>query len=330
MYRLGKKLLPLCLVLLVISMVLSPLSAAQAPVWVQLGFIIDGSRSMDSEDFRLMTSGIASALNDPSIVPRDGRVEVCVVQFGLADLDNQVRIEVAPTVITDANVAQIADDIRGIAQGLGETPTAQGIRLCTNVMISSPNFATAARRIMNIATDGVPYDHIQFPDDPHDAAVADALAASSEAQAAGIEELDAEVLGELGKREGQLDFFLNVVFPQPAVLVPPGEMDFGFVRLVEDLNDFDLAVYEKLALLIWPTPTPTLTPTHTVTPVATATAAPVPSATATPSPAPPTPEIPEGNSLLLLASGLAALSGYGGWLRIRRGRSSRDERDTSR
>ncbi|MCD6520785.1 MAG: DUF1194 domain-containing protein [Anaerolineae bacterium] len=256
----------ICRLLLVLSVLLigTGLSVqAQGPtVRVQLAFILDGSRSIHPTNFTLMTYGLARALNDSSIVPRDGTVEVCVVQFGCPDAEEGIREELAPIVITETTIGHIVSHIRQIEQGRGDTPTAAGIRLGTALLRGSPNFARAERQVINVATDGLPYDPAKFPDDPYDGAKADALAAGHEAQAAGIDELDAEVVGDLGQRPGQLDFFLDLVFPQPAKLVPPGGMAPGFVRIVSDFSDFAAAIDEKLAsILASPTPTWTLNPT---------------------------------------------------------------------
>jgi len=244
---------------------------------------------------------------------------------------------------------------------------AQAFRLCTDLFAGSSHFATAERHIINIATDGLPYDTLRFPDDPYGGAAADALLASSQARAAGIDELDAEVVGNPGLWPDQMGFFHAVVFPQPAIEVPPGVAAPGFIWLAQTLFDFEGAIGAKLqgqlpetetptpsSTATWtatptdtatlePSATPTETPSWTVEPTVTMTpgtpepteevtpsptteftAEPTP-ATATPTPTPPPGEVPEGNSLLLLSSGLSALVGYLGLRRARKGRSRRDE-----
>ncbi|MBC7236205.1 MAG: VWA domain-containing protein [Chloroflexi bacterium] len=311
--------------------------AAQQRVKVQLAFVIDGSTSMNSGGMDLfwpVLQGIANGIQDRSLVPRDGSVEVTVVQFGVGEHGVQARVEVPPTVITQQNIVQLGAAIRNIQQGFGSTPTAEGIRLATQMVTSSPHFAEAEFQVINIATDGMPNDPIRFPANPYQGALQEALAASAEAKAAGIDELDAELLGELGKSPEQISFFQNAVFPQPPVMVPPGPIRGGFVHKIIDPADFVIAIHEKLLIVLYPSPTPTATftqtPLPTLTPTPTATRTPTltpePTATRTPT-ATPTPDlaVPEPTSLALLAGGLAALSGWLGRAKWRRRARRRED-----
>lgn len=84
-----------------------------------------------------------------------------------------------------------------------------------------------------------------------------------------------------------------------------------------------------------PAPVPTVIATATPTPFPIETAPGVPTtATPTPTLAPtapvPTPEIPEGNSLLLLATGLTALAGYVGFRRATNPKTSDDGEESKK
>jgi len=207
---------------------------AQGGVTHQICVALDGSGSIDYSDFDLQINGLANAIADPAIIPQDGTVELSVVQFGTADLEG-ARVEVSATVIDSAaTAAAVASTIRAMAQGVGQTPMDAGINLCTAQITSSSRFTGAAKQVMNVSTDG-------YPTDP-----AAALAASAAAKAAGVDELDAEAIGLYAG----VEFLKQLVFPQPAIVVPPGAYKAGFVRVVASFADFEEAMREKLETVI--------------------------------------------------------------------------------
>ena len=70
----------------------------------QLAMILDGSGSISSGDWNLMKEGLARSIENSSIFPHDGNVELTVIQFGRR-LKRQ--IELRPTVVTKNNYAHI-------------------------------------------------------------------------------------------------------------------------------------------------------------------------------------------------------------------------------
>ncbi len=65
----------------------------------QLAMILDGSGSISSSDWNLMKEGLARSIENSSIFPHDGNVELTVIQFG----ETKAQVELAPTIVTKNN-----------------------------------------------------------------------------------------------------------------------------------------------------------------------------------------------------------------------------------
>jgi len=50
--------------------------------FTQLAMILDGSGSISPEDWDLLRTGLANAVENPDVFPRDSSVELTVIQFG--------------------------------------------------------------------------------------------------------------------------------------------------------------------------------------------------------------------------------------------------------
>ena len=329
--------------------------------FAQIAFVLDGSQSIDPSHFLEIRWALIRAITAEIVEDRDrvGQVEICVVQFGIKpEIEpSQIRVEINPVVVTAANLVQIRDRILAIQQGQGYTPTGDGIRKGTELLVNSPNYGIATRRIINIITDGGPYDLVKFPGENSgnpERSKQDAIAAAAEAQAAGIQELNAEGFNNIGAHSWVLEFFHDLAYPQPAVQYAPGqatpEAGYGFVFIctpVAGTYDLNPPVHQKLrypfpsdtpthtpTVTQTPSHTPTQTPTQTYTPSptgsATATATASPTGTRSPTLTPtitptrsPTPvAVPEGGSGMLMMLGLIVLLGYGGlqYVRLQGGR----------
>lgn len=146
-----------------------------ASVITQLGFAIDGSGSVNGTEFDIQRSGLANAF---SALPTDGSVELTLVQFS-----SSARVEIAPTVITAANLPTIQTQVNAIAQIRGGTAPGTAIDLLTAEMTGSGNFADGAvDSVINLSTDG-------------GFSLSRALTSTNAAQAAGIDAMTAEAIG---------------------------------------------------------------------------------------------------------------------------------------
>ena len=109
-------------------------------------------------------------------------------------------------------------------------------------MSGSPNFRTASKQIINLATDGVPNERWSDTNlrNPVGNPSSDVTDARNAAVTAGLEELDAEGIGP-----GVVASYLrdSVVWPQPGTIAPP--FNPGWVQLAPDAASFSSAIGEK-------------------------------------------------------------------------------------
>lgn len=117
----------------------------------QMAMILDGSGSISSSDWTLMKEGLARSIENSSIFPHDGNVELTVVQFG----GTKAQVELAPTIVTKNNYSAIGTKIRNIHQLTGSTPMSCGIRLAADQLRNIGKFNASKRQIINLVTDGV-------------------------------------------------------------------------------------------------------------------------------------------------------------------------------
>ena len=117
----------------------------------QMAMILDGSGSISGSDWILMRDGLAHSIENASIFPHDGNVELTVIQFA----GTKAQVELAPTSVTKNNFATIGTKIRNIHQLGGTTPMSCGIRLAADQLRDIGNFNASKRQIINLVTDGV-------------------------------------------------------------------------------------------------------------------------------------------------------------------------------
>ncbi len=128
-----------------------------APVWAaveqEVVFIVDGSGSIDSTDFQIQKDGIEFALENATVIPRDGTVAVAVVQFSTSFGDAS-RVEVPYTVInTAADVTTVVNGVQGMSQIRGATNPGDGIRKAT--LHLGPHAQATANQGYCLSTDGL-------------------------------------------------------------------------------------------------------------------------------------------------------------------------------
>ncbi len=236
----------------VFSLLVSAPQAQTENVKFQIVIILDGSGSISNQDFKTMVEGIAKNLEEPGVVPRNGTVEFGLVQFSSNLRDQRfdvvgAAVEVPMTVITETSVTTVIQRVRATIQAGGFTPLVSGIQLATKMVTQDAR--AAASQIFNIITDGNP----NLPGGREQAKQA-ALQARDEAVAAGVDQVDAEGIGDALAEQDFVNFLLQLVWPQPGVLVQNGQFPpkgkNGFVIMARTFADLERALRQKLIFIL--------------------------------------------------------------------------------
>ncbi len=178
---------------------------------------------------------MAYAINDSTIVPQDGRVSVCIIQFA-----STAQVEIPLTTITNQSVADaVSAGIMAISKQGGGTNMSGAFYVAVANFPSDPS----GRQVIDLSTDG-------SPNNP----TATNLARDA-ALAAGFDDVNAIGVGLSPGSSSEL-FLQQLVYPQPWTSVP------GFYILATDFQDFKDKIKEKIRKEIEP-PKPSAVPAMT-------------------------------------------------------------------
>ena len=118
---------------------------------IQLGFILDSSGSIGSSNWTIITSGLATAIQNNIPTSGPDQYEVTVVSFSTT-----AATIVSPTVITSGNVATVAGLVTAAPFQAQNTSYAAAFSLMQADLTGSSNFSAGGLSYVNFATDGVP------------------------------------------------------------------------------------------------------------------------------------------------------------------------------
>jgi len=219
-------------------------------VKTQLCMVIDGSGSINSTSWEIMKQGVAKGINET--MPRDGSVELTIVQFGY--ILEPAKTEIPPTIVDSTNYNTIANQVMAMNQSGFGTPMADGLYLGWKEISNSPNFAAAIKQVINLATDGEPNERnynatSDLDGDEWISYWDDVIAVVDNAVGQGLDEFDIE---GIAISNASRDWFQNwAVRPQPGILAPPFSKP-GWIRVVADITEFANTIGEKLQVIIVP------------------------------------------------------------------------------
>lgn len=183
---------------------------------IDLAMCLDASGSVSSANFRLQTDGTAAAIENPEIIPHDGRVRLSVFRFA-----SGTSVELPPTTITSENAAELAEIVRAIPYTGGGT----AIHSCVNVATDHLAAASpvADYQVIDVSTDG-------------GSSYALAMQSSERAYSMGVDAINALAVGS----GADLNLLNDMVFPQPA----GGES--GFVIAINSYQQYADAIATKV------------------------------------------------------------------------------------
>jgi hypothetical protein len=250
------------------DLLVDPADGDPGSVQIQLALVLDGSGSISPRGWSIMLDGLAAAIRNSDCTPRNGTVELTVIQFSTSAI-----LEVGPVVITDANVADVADEITKILQMRGRTCISCGLCLAADTLHNSPRFNPDIKQAINLVTDGEPdrcscysgggcqYIGLDCNACPSTSGRLSAECARqyllnelgmTQAQ----DELDAEFIGYQGSSSDWLKN--NIVWPEQAggngYYAPPFDKGPGWVRVVTDIQQVAAALCQKMKVVIPPSP----------------------------------------------------------------------------
>lgn len=115
-------------------------------------FLLDGSGSIDAQDWDLQLRGYAAALQDPVNFPLDGTFSVSIVQWAYRSAATSTRVEI-PLTNLDSRAAldSVVAAVNDIDQIGSSTNPGDGIRTGTNELIQ--NGRDDARWTLCMSTD---------------------------------------------------------------------------------------------------------------------------------------------------------------------------------
>jgi len=188
------------------------------------GSITDPAHGGDPLNFQKQLDGLAKAIQDSAVFPKDGTVTISVVQFS-----GSSQLEVPPTLIdSQATADAVAAQVRGIQQFPISTGTDIGgaITFCTDQF----KF-TSEKQIVDVSTDGSSNGGT------------DPVTAASEMVAKGVDAINALGVGS-GVDQAQLN---AMVRPQPICTIT-GQTNCGFVSLIRNFDQYAAAIKRKITM----------------------------------------------------------------------------------
>jgi Zn-dependent protease len=236
---------------LVCALLLASSIAYGTGVKTQICLVVDGSGSISSSQWKIITQAVSVAINET--IPHDGSVELSIVQFGYSATDDYAKVELQPTVIDGTNYGTVAAQVSEIPKSNGNTPTAHGLYLGWSELKNSPNFGANVKQVINLATDGVPNSRNNNATTDLDEsggstnAKDDVVAVVNTAVAEGLDELDVE---GISMTQNDISWLKNwTVRPLPGIVAPPFTKA-GWIRAVADPEEFASTIGQKMQVII--------------------------------------------------------------------------------
>lgn len=218
--------------------------AASAAV-IDLGFVLDGSGSVNTTNYESAAAALAVALGQ---IPTSGDNEyrIAVTSYGSG---HQTIVE--PTVVTAGNIASIQNAVTNASKAGGTTDTAGAITYMTNLFLNATDGVTGlgATSLINITTDGAPNSQSAAETAATNARLAGIDGISFEAVGSGVSSTSAQnAMARIAGLGTSGDALAGVIVSDLDNI--PNATETGFVIPVTGFDTYDAAIGAKIQRIV--------------------------------------------------------------------------------
>lgn len=230
---------PIVSLLAAMALMLVSLGAHAVPI-TQLGFVLDASNSVTTDEYDAMRDGLSDAI---AALPTDGSVEITLISF--SNTPTVVFSNFAVTERFAPVIQRLIDNHQRIA-GSG-----RNLGSAVNQILSAmddPTDPATTRTVINVATSGLPTNAA-------DALLLDAALANA-AGPGNVDAVSFEAIGAAASDAGTLAALQGLAFPAPATVLDPNSTDIpdpiggSWVVPITDIDNFGDVVGAKVQAIV--------------------------------------------------------------------------------
>jgi len=214
----------------------------------QILILIDGSGSIRKKDLDFIHTGFVTAVENESVFPQDGFVELTIVEFGGNPGFLNTKVVLSPTLVTNETIASVVSTLNSIDTMPGLATTSCGFLLGCDTITASSIFTPGNRHVVLLITDGKAElscindgDYLADPGCGVDPEEATLLARDYLIEEFGMNSMDDEIdviAVHVTDDDSYTWFQDEIVWPQPGYFAPPFRFDLPLQGSVSNASDW--------------------------------------------------------------------------------------------